>query len=76
MDAHEQAKRAAQARIASTKAKGVDPLTTEREYSADEVEFANAMQEYKRKHGRPFPTWSEALRVLRTLGYHKMGRMS
>ena len=30
-----------------------------------------AMSEYKQKSGRMFPTWSEVLEVLRSLGYEK-----
>jgi hypothetical protein len=37
--------------------------------STDEVEFINAINDYKSKFNRPFPTWSEILHVLRTLGY-------
>jgi hypothetical protein len=37
--------------------------------STDEVEFINAINDYKEKFNRPFPTWSEVLHVLRTLGY-------
>jgi hypothetical protein len=40
--------------------------------STDEVEFINAINDYKDKFGRPFPTWSEVLHVLRTLGYLRM----
>ena len=29
------------------------------------------MSEYKQKSGRMFPTWSEVLEVLRSLGYEK-----
>ena len=29
------------------------------------------MQDYKKKSGRMFPTWSEVLEVLRGLGYEK-----
>ena len=29
------------------------------------------MNEYKHKSGRMFPTWSEVLEVLRSLGYEK-----
>lgn len=36
-----------------------------------ELEFLNAMQEYKRTSGRMFPTWSEVLEVLKNLGYEK-----
>jgi hypothetical protein len=37
----------------------------------DELEFQQAMEHYKRKSGRQFPTWSEILEVLRDLGYAK-----
>lgn len=49
----------------------IDPTTCERDYSLDEVEFMRAMDEYKRKNGRMFPTWSEVLEVVRSLGYVK-----
>lgn len=49
----------------------IDPTTCERDYSGDEVEFMRAMDEYKRKSGRMFPTWSEVLEVVRSLGYEK-----
>ena len=35
------------------------------------MEFMLAMNEYKQKSGRMFPTWSEVLEVLRGLGYEK-----
>ena len=37
--------------------------------STDEVEFINAINDYKSKFDRPFPTWSEVLHVLRVMGY-------
>jgi hypothetical protein len=37
------------------------------------MEFMMAMNEYKRRSGRMFPTWSEVLEVLRALGYEKVG---
>jgi hypothetical protein len=37
------------------------------------AEFARAMEDYKRRHNRPVPTWSEVLEVLRGLGYVKPG---
>ena len=49
----------------------IDPTTCERDYSGDEIEFMKAMDEYKRKSGRMFPTWSEVLEVVRSLGYTK-----
>lgn len=49
----------------------IDPTTCERDYSGDEIEFMKAMDDYKRKSGRMFPTWSEVLEVVRGLGYAK-----
>lgn len=66
-----QALRAAQARQASGRRRFVDPTTCDREYTAEEMEFMQAMQEYKLKSGRMFPTWSEILEVLQNLGYTK-----
>ena len=66
-----QATRAAQARQTSGRRRFVDPTTCERDYSADEMEFMQAMQEYKARSGRMFPTWSEVLEVLHALGYEK-----
>lgn len=43
------------------------------DYSDEEREFLQAMDRYKREKKRPFPTWSEALAVLRELGYRKVG---
>jgi hypothetical protein len=70
-----QATRAANARQVSGRRRFVDPTTCEREYSAAELEFMQAMNEYKQKSGRMFPTWSEVLEVLRSLGYEKPGRV-
>ena len=41
------------------------------EYTEDDIEFMVAMDDYKRRSHRPFPTWSEVLDVLKSLGYHK-----
>ena len=49
----------------------IDPTTCEREYSDLEIEFMQAMDEYKRASGRMFPTCSEILEVLFKLGYRK-----
>ena len=40
--------------------------------STDEVEFINAINDYKSKFDRPFPTWSEVLHILRTMGYIRL----
>ena len=50
----------------------IDPTTCERDYTDDEVAFMQALDEYKRKNGRMFPTCSEVLEVIRGLGYAKM----
>jgi len=50
----------------------IDPTTCERDYSDHEVEFMNAMDEYKRRSGRMFPTCSEVLEVIRDLGYVRL----
>lgn len=50
----------------------IDPTTCEREYSEDDLEFMKAMDQYKRDNRRPFPTWSETLEVLKSLGYRKV----
>ncbi len=49
----------------------IDPTTCERDYTHEEIEFMNAMEEYKRTSGRMFPTCSEVLEVLRKLGYER-----
>lgn len=49
----------------------IDPTTCERDYSNDEIEFMRAMDEYKRKAGRQFPTWSEVLEVIKSMGYKR-----
>ena len=47
----------------------IDPTTCERDYAADEIEFMQAIERYKRASGRMFPTCSEVLEVVRSLGY-------
>jgi hypothetical protein len=50
----------------------IDPTTCEREYTDEEIEFMQAMDAYKRKSGRMFPTCSEILEVIRDMGYVKL----
>ena len=69
--ASEQAGRAATARKSSGRRRLVDPTTCERDYSAEELQFMRAIQDYKEASGRMFPTWSEVLEVLKGLGYEK-----
>ena len=49
----------------------IDPTTCERDYTPEEIEFMNALNEYKRHSGRMFPTCSEILEVFCNLGYTK-----
>jgi hypothetical protein len=41
------------------------------ELTLEEVEFVRAIDRYKRKYRRPFPTWSEVLLIAKELGYTK-----
>ncbi len=50
----------------------IDPTTCERDYTPDQVDFMKAMDLYKRRSGRQFPTWSEVLEVIENLGYRKV----
>lgn len=59
-----------------TRRRQIDPTTCERDYSEDELEFMRAVDEYKRKNRRMFPTCSELLEVLRGLGYQKVAEVS
>ena len=52
----------------------IDPTTCERDYSGQEIEFMRAMDEYKRNAGRMFPTCSEVLEVIRSLGYVQLSQ--
>ena len=65
------ARKAAFAAHASGRRRFVDPATSERDYGTAELEFMQAMQAYKQSSGRMFPTWTEALEVLKSLGYEK-----
>ena len=49
----------------------IDPTTCERDYSQEEIQFMSALDEYKRRSGRMFPTCSEILEVVKGLGYEK-----
>lgn len=41
------------------------------EMSGEVMEFITAIDEYKRIHQRPFPSWSEVLEILKELGYSR-----
>jgi hypothetical protein len=42
------------------------------DYSDEERAFLVAMDAYRRRHRRPFPTWREVLHVAHSLGYRKV----
>ena len=66
------ARRASRVRHASGRRRRIDPTTCERDYTAAELEFLAAIQEFKRCSGRLFPSWGEVLEVARGLGYVKL----
>jgi len=59
-------------RLKVNRRRQIDPTTCERDYTDQEVEFMNALDDYKRKSGRMFPTCSEVLEVIQSLGYVKL----
>lgn len=64
-------RRKVQRRAKVNRRRQIDPTTCERDYTADEIEFMSALDDYKRLSGRMFPTCSEVLEVIRKLGYEK-----
>jgi hypothetical protein len=50
----------------------IDPTTFEKQYTEDELEFMNAMQQFKVQACKSFPTHGEVLRVAMALGYRKI----
>jgi hypothetical protein len=44
------------------------------ELSPDVLEFIGALDAYRDKYSRPFPTWSEVFGVLMSLGYRKVAK--
>ncbi|MFT7669589.1 MAG: hypothetical protein ACI8X5_002294 [Planctomycetota bacterium] len=54
----------------SPKAKKPTPTKPD-EMGDDLIEFITAIDEYKRVHSRPFPSWGEVFDVLKELGYER-----
>jgi hypothetical protein len=52
--------------------KRIDPTTFEKQYTDDELEFMNAMQRFKERTGRPFPSHGEVIKVAVSMGYRKL----
>lgn len=44
----------------------------EGEMNDEQFDFLMAIDQYKRQNQRPFPTWTEVLEVIKTLGYRKV----
>ena len=38
----------------------------------EQFEFVMAVDQYKKINSRPFPTWTEVLEIIKTLGYRKV----
>jgi hypothetical protein len=51
---------------------GPHPTTGDKDYTEDEVEFMMAVQNYIKLTGHKFPTCSEMLHIVITLGYIKI----
>jgi len=52
--------------------KTAKPATSKPDQMEPEVlEFIQAIDDYKRIHGRPFPSWTEVLEIIRNLGYER-----
>lgn len=49
----------------------VDPCTFEKQYTPEETEFMNAMQQFKVQTGKTFPTHGDVLNIAHKLGYRK-----
>jgi len=47
------------------------PPPVDLEVDPDVLEFIKAIDDYRARHDRPFPSWSEVLYVLKGLGYRK-----
>jgi hypothetical protein len=62
---------AAEKRRSSERRRLIDPTTCERDYTDEETAFMKAMERFKRENRRPFPTWTEVLEVLHSVGYRK-----
>ena len=44
----------------------------EGEMTDEQFEFLMAIDEYKSRNSRPFPTWTEVLEVIKAIGYRKV----
>lgn len=57
--------------------RSVDRKSAEEGQMSDEqFAFLMAIEEYKKKNARPFPTWTEVLEVIKAIGYRKVAEPS
>ena len=49
-----------------------DELFPGSELAAEELEFIAALERFKKRYQRRFPSWSEVLLVLKSLGYRRV----
>jgi hypothetical protein len=49
----------------------IDPTTFEKQYTDDELEFMNAIQQFKTQSGKSFPSHGDVLRIAARIGYRK-----
>ncbi len=68
-------RRSTERRVKVNRRRQIDPTTCERDYSPEEIEFMSALDDYKRRSGRMFPTCSEILEVVKALGYEKRAEL-
>jgi len=68
----EPAARPPERRARKERRKRIDPTTFEKQYTDDEMEFMNAMQRFKERTGRPFPSYGEVIKVAVALGYRRV----
>jgi hypothetical protein len=54
---------------------GPDTALTGSDYTDEERAFLVAIERYKRRHRRPFPTWREVLHVAHCLGYRRVAEL-
>jgi len=62
--------KSALAKLSEASTRGARPTNPDA-MEADVIELITAVDEYKRKFQRPFPSWSEILDIVKTLGYAK-----
>jgi hypothetical protein len=66
-----QGKKKAPKRAAAPREPGSAASPAGLEVDPDTLEFIDAIDRYRTEHSRPFPSWSEVLWILRSLGYRR-----